>query len=141
MFLVLDTNTFLRSLARVSGYDKVLEKIKRKCDVIVSTGNIEKEYRSRLNIFGMSQIILLERLEMLRDEGKLKHIKRSKLRKIKICREPDDKEDIKFLLAALATGASYIITTDKGLTRLNPYKCEQICIRIIEPDEYIKSNC
>lgn len=144
--MVIDTYTFIRALADIENHRKVLNHLKAKCHIIVTTTGITKEYKSRLRKTGMTTYILQRRLEDLTQIKKLKRLKVTPLKKAKKkikdehLRLPEDRNDIKFIEAAVASKARYLITTDRGLLGLNPYKCKQAYIEVITPQKYVQNT-
>lgn len=132
----------LRMLADQSPYTNVLEKIKEKCNKIMFSTSIDKEWRTKAYIEGMSVLTLIRKLEELKQIEKLKKCKKislDKARKLvrsKKCRKPDDRYDLKFVEAAMAEKA-ILITRDFTLLDLNPYKCGKVYLKIMSPEDYL----
>ena len=140
MKIVVDTNTLIRGIGKVGKYFKVIERIKKKCDTIIVTTQIIKEYKGRVRIGGMTIPILQRKLDNLRELDKFKKISVSrvefKLKNIDICKKPTDNQDFKFLKLALAEDSPYLITEDRHLLNLNPYNCKNTDLKIIRPEDY-----
>lgn len=90
----------------------------------------------------MSVSIVVRKLEELEQINKLKKCsqtsinKAQKLLKTKKCRKPTDDEDMKFVEAALSEKA-VIITKDKAILDLIPYRCGNVTVEIIAPEDYL----
>lgn len=140
--VVIDTNTLIRALAELEPYSQALKRLIEKCDTIIFSTQISKEYSGKFHKTGMPKFIFQRKLEDLRQQGKLKRSYETALknarRKIKIERLPlpNDRTDIKFIVTAIAANARYIITNDNHLLRLNPYRYQHSRINIIDPVEY-----
>lgn len=138
----MDTNTLIRALAELEPYSRALGHLTQKCDTIVFSTQIMKEYSGRFHKAGMTKLIFQRKLEEIRQRGKLKRCNETPLRNARrrIRDErlplPNDRTDIKFVEAALASNAGYIITTDRGLLELDPYRYQGSRIGIIDPAEY-----
>ncbi|MFQ6055578.1 MAG: hypothetical protein ACE5J3_06325 [Methanosarcinales archaeon] len=123
-------------------YKLFLETIKEKCDRIVITNDIKKEYKSRASTYGMSIVIVMQRLlEKLEYRGKKKIQKvgesvidsaRAIINKI-----PKNKYDIKFIEAATTSKASYLVTEDSHLLELKVIKHKSGECKIIKPEDYL----
>lgn len=135
----------LRMFSGKPPYIDVLEKIKEKCNRIVFSTSINKEWRSKAHAEGMSALIILRKLEELEQIKKLKKCKQTligkaqKLIQTKKCRKPTDHDDLKFVEVALAEKA-ILITKDRVLLSLNPYNCGKITLKIVSPEDYLKNS-
>ena len=142
--IVVDTCVFIRALGRVDGFEDFLEAIFKCDDKIVFTTEIVKEYRYHVGIGGFTFRIFQRKIEdEFRRKNKIKGIEKSKLDRIDLssCKKTDDKSDIKFIKAALASNAACIITLDRGhLLALDPYECNDHLIRICRPEKYVNKN-
>src|SRR5574341_1180131 len=141
--IVVDTGVFIRALGRVGDFENFLQAILKKSDdKIVFTTEIMKEYRYKVGLGGFT-FPIFERKEKFITKNKIKYIEQSKLDRIDIssCKKPDDKSDIKFIRAALASNAACIITIDRGhLLTLDPYECNEHLIRICKPEKYVSEH-
>jgi predicted nucleic acid-binding protein len=52
------------------------------------------------------------------------------------CKKPNDKDDVKFLIVALAEEA-IIPTEDHALLSFDPYECADIALEIITPSDFV----
>jgi predicted nucleic acid-binding protein len=92
-------------------------------------------------------MILERKVKELERVGKTKDVHRTNLgnAKARIANEnlplPTDTFDHKFIEAAVACGARYIITTDPSLLVLDPYDHDAVHLRIVEPSRYVLENC
>lgn len=143
--MVLDTMVLLRMFTDKSPYVDVLERIKEKCNKIVFSTPIHKEWRSKAYAEGMSALLVIRKLEELRQINKLKKCKKTlidearKLIESKKCRKPTDHDDLKFVEVALAEKA-ILISKDSHLLNLNPYNCGEIDLKIISPEDYLENS-
>lgn len=138
--LVVDTHIVFKALAgRVEKYKLFLETIKEKCDRIVITNDIKKEYRSRASTYGMTLVIIIQRLEKLGYRGKKKIRKVSASIEIKKYnfKVLKDEKDLKFIEAAIASKASYLVTEDSHLLELKVIKHKSGECKIIKPEDYL----
>jgi putative PIN family toxin of toxin-antitoxin system len=141
--VVIDTNCMIRAVAGKSPYSEALERLKNKCHMIAYSKKIMKEYIAKLRVVGMSAYIFQRKLEDIKEMNKLKRATNTILlrarRKIRQRHLPlpSDRTDIKFLVAALAKSAKYIITTDRHLLVLNPYGHGNSQIKIVCPQNYL----
>ncbi|HID26529.1 MAG TPA: putative toxin-antitoxin system toxin component, PIN family [Methanosarcinales archaeon] len=138
--LVVDTHIVFKALAgRVEKYKLFLETIKEKCDRIVITNDIKKEYRSRASTYGMTLVIIMQRLEKLGYRGKKKIRKVSASIEIKKYnfKVLKDEKDLKFIEAAIASKASYLVTEDSHLLELKVIKHKSGECKIIKPEDYL----
>lgn len=133
----------IRAVAGKSPYSEALERLKNKCHMIAYSKKIMKEYIAKLRVVGMSAYIFLRKLEGIKEMNKLKRVNNTILQRArrKIRQEslplPSDRTDIKFLVAALAKSAKYIISTDRHLLALNPYRHNNSQIKIMPPENYL----
>jgi putative PIN family toxin of toxin-antitoxin system len=141
-YVILDTCVVLRALAGKSPYSNTLYRIKEICDTISFSNRIQKEYLNKAHKSGLTGLFLISEFDKLKRCKKLKKINhtsiinaRKEIQKKKLPL-PNDKDDIKFVEAAIAKKAKYIITTDTTLLDLDPYRIKNGTIRIIEPIEY-----
>lgn len=90
----------------------------------------------------MSPTLLISKSEELKKIGKFKKINQYPLKKAKTIISknrlpiPEDKYDVKFIEAALASKAKYIVTIDRGMLNLNPFRYDGENIEIISPEAY-----
>lgn len=142
--IVVDTGVFIRALGRVDDFEDFLHALFKCDDKIVLTPEILKEYRSKLRLGGFTVRIFERKIqEEFRRKNKIKDIEKSKLDRVDLssCKKPNDKFDIKFIKAGLASNAACIITIDRGhLLSLDPYKCNDHLIRICKPEKYVNEN-
>jgi len=140
--VVVDTNTLIRALANFEPYSKALEHLIEKCDTIVFSTQIMKEYFGKFHKAGMTKTFFQRKLEDIRQLGKLRRCYETPLRKArkqiktKHLPLPNDRTDIKFIETAIASNARYIVTNDGELLRMNPYRYQNSHISIIDPVEY-----
>lgn len=95
----------------------------------------------------MTFLILERKIKELERLGKTKDVRRTDLDNARariLCEHlplPTDAFDNKFIEAAVACGARYVITTDPSLLTLDPYEHDAVNIRIVEPHTYTLENC
>lgn len=146
VYVVLDTNVAIRALAGLSPYVEALERLKDLCHIAISSTAILREYQSRVHNAGMNGTTLQIRLESLRQMGKLKGCPKTLLDRAqkRIQKEhlrlPNDQTDVKFLRAGIAKKAKYIISKDRNLLDLSPYRYGKSSIKIVEPEKYPNDN-
>jgi predicted nucleic acid-binding protein len=147
VFIVVDTMVLLKALADILPFSDTLECIRKKCDRIVLSTNILREYKCKATAEGMTLFILLRKVKELQRIGKTRRINHTQIEYAKslIEREklplPSDKFDHKFFEAAIACNAKYIITADNGSLALDPYDHNSVYIRIVDPIRYTQENC
>jgi predicted nucleic acid-binding protein len=137
--LVVDTHVFLRSLG--DGSNGMFEKIKSKCDRIVFTKKILKEYASKAKSEGMSIEVFRRRLERFIDRFKRYRkevfVGESRLRLIRrelVFPRGFDKYDKKFVEAASAFDEGCIITRDLKIHELG----QPFSLDVLTPEDYIR---
>jgi predicted nucleic acid-binding protein len=147
IFIVVDTMVFLKALGDVNPYSDALDCIKRICNRIALSTEIHREYKCKVTSEGMTFLILERKIKELERLGKTKDVRRTDLdnAKASILRKhlplPTDAFDNKFIEAAVACGARYVITTDPSLLSLDPYEHDGLNLRIVEPHTYTLENC
>jgi putative PIN family toxin of toxin-antitoxin system len=140
--VIFDTNVLIRAIADIPPHSTALEHLIKKCDTIVFSTQIMKEYSGKFHVTGMEKYILLRKLEDLKQQGKFDRCHEAQLKRArnKIKRKrlplPKDRTDSKFIEVAIGANARYIVTNDRHLLRLSPYKCPSSQIEIIKPGEY-----
>jgi len=141
--IVMDTNTFLRALAEVTGYVEALNTIKKFRHIIIASKEIVKEYEGRAKIFGTRYMLNLRIIE-LKNSSKLEIIKRSriqgKLHNLNLRRMPSHKRDSKFVILAAVECAKYILSKDHHLLDLHPYHFDDNHVDILEPLAYVEEQ-
>jgi len=141
--VVLDTMVLLRILSNKSPYVDILERIIEDCNKIMFSTPILREWITKSFKEGMSSSVILRKLEELRQIKKLKRCNKTsidKARKLitaRKCKKPTDSDDLKFVEVALSSKA-ILITKDRGLLDLNPYKCGKKHVVIIRPQKYLE---
>jgi len=147
IFVVVDTMVFLKALGDVNPYSDALNCIKRICNRIALSTEIHREYKCKVTSEGMTFLILERKIKELERLGKTKDVRRTDLDNARariLCEHlplPTDAFDNKFIEAAVACGARYVITTDPSLLTLDPYEHDAVNIRIVEPHTYTLENC
>jgi len=143
--VVLDTMVLLRMFTDKSPYVDVLKRIKEECNKIIFSTHIVREWRTKAYVAGMSSLIVLRKLEELRQIKKLKRCNKAPIdraRKLianKKCKKPIDLDDLKFVEVALARKAD-LITRDPILLNLNPYNCGKFRLKIMSPEDYLRNS-
>lgn len=130
MRVILDTNLLISAvLIKNSPPDKALRKAQNSCTILCSK-SIFSEYAEKLLLPKFDKYVSLsKRMNMLDDvEGEALFIEPDI--KISGCRDPKDN---KFLELAVAGNADCIVTGDKDLLELHPFRN----IRIITPKEFL----
>lgn len=146
VFVVVDTMVFLKALGGIDPYSEALDCIKKICNRIALSTEIHREYKCKVTSEGMTFLILERKIKELERVGKTKDVHRTNLdnAKARITNEhlplPTDTFDNKFVEAAVACGARYIITTDPSLLTLDPYDDNTLHMRIVEPSRYTSEN-
>jgi len=142
IYAIFDTGVFLRALGNINPHTQALEHLKERCNIIRFSNIILREYKVIARKLGMSPTLLISKSEELKKIGKFKKINQYPLRKAKMIIKknrlpvPKDKYDVKFIEAALASKAKYIVTIDRGMLNLNPYCYDSENIEIISPETY-----
>jgi predicted nucleic acid-binding protein len=140
--VVADAMVLLRMLADKSPYAEVLNVIREKCNKIVFSTSIRREWATKAYAEGMSAAIVIRKLEELNQINKLKKSNKTSIDKArrlistKKCGKPSDTDDLKYIEVALAEKA-IIITRDHVLLDLNPYRCGQVNLEIRTPENYL----
>ena len=132
----------LRALAGKSPHVDVLERIKEICNKVLFSTPILREWICKAFAEGMTSVILLRKLEEIRKDNKMKKCggtsidKARKMINRQRCMKPTDRDDLKFVEVALATGA-VLVTCDPHLLVLNPYVCGRRRLKIMTPEDYL----
>jgi len=142
-YILVDTSVFIR-LKGV--YKETLDCILATCDVIAYTKEILNEYKGRAHsslLFHLRPFLL-----ELRNKGKLDSFRSSfvdsRVRRhenIKRINYPVHNKDKKWIKAAIAIRAKYIISTNRHLLEVVPNRCNDDIIEIIEPSQYTEIHC
>jgi predicted nucleic acid-binding protein len=147
VFVVVDTMVLLKALGNIKPYSEALDCIKKVCNRIALSTEIHREYKCKVTSEGMTYTILERKIKELERIGKTKEVHRTDLDHAKTRIQngnlplPTDTFDHKFVEAAIACGAEYIITTDPSLLALDPYDHDTTHFRIVEPSRYTLENC
>lgn len=130
MKVVLDTNLLISAvLIKNSIPDKALRKAQNSCTILCSK-IIFGEYTEKLLLPKFNKYAsLAKRINMLNDVEKEALFLEPEV-KISNCRDPKDN---KFLELAVSGKASCILTGDKDLLELNPFRG----IKIISPSDFL----
>ncbi len=129
--VVFDTNVFLRALINPKGINARLVQSLDQLVLVVSPAIVEEvaDVLSRPDLLGVKGVRKLDAdrlVELLRQAPVVFPTK-----KVTVCRDPDDD---KFLEAALAAKAEYLVTGDKDLRDIGEY--EGVKIRF--PAEFLR---
>jgi putative PIN family toxin of toxin-antitoxin system len=147
VFVVVDTMVFLKGLGNVKPHSEALDCIKKVCNRIALSTEIHREYKCKVTSEGMTSTILERKIKELERMGKTRDVHRVEIDRAQArireedLRLPTDAFDHKFIITAIACGASYIITTDPSLLVLDPYHYNTLPIRVVEPITYVSDNC
>jgi uncharacterized protein len=130
MRVILDTNLLISAvLVKNSPPDKALRKAQNRCTILCSK-SIFSEYTEKLFLPKFDKYVSLsKRMNMLTDVEKETLFIEPDI-KISVCRDPKDN---KFLELAVAGNADCIVTGDKDLLVLNPFRG----IKIISPSDFL----
>jgi putative PIN family toxin of toxin-antitoxin system len=145
-FVVFDTFVLLSAFQKIDPYVRTLDVLDARCDKIAISKPIIKEFISKLHSQGLSKVLFLKKLNEIARKGKIVNVGKTKLFKAKQKIQsnrlplPNDKNDHKFIEVAIATHASYIITTDHGLLELSLYKYDNSSIEIMTPNDYVQKS-
>ncbi len=129
--VVFDTNVFLRALINPKGVNARLVELLAQFILIVSPAIVEEvaDVLSRPDVIDLKGIHRLEAdrlVELLRQAPVVFPTER-----VTVCRDPDDN---KFLEAAVAAGAGFLVTGDKDMRDIAEY--EGVKIRF--PSEFLR---
>jgi putative PIN family toxin of toxin-antitoxin system len=129
--VIFDTNVFLRALINPKGVNARLVQSLDRFILVVSPAIIEEvaEVLSRPELLGVKGIRKLDAdrlVELLRKAPVV-----FPTETVTVCRDPDDD---KFLEAALAAKAEYLVTGDKDLRDIGEYAC----VKIRFPAEFLR---
>jgi len=129
--VVFDTNVFLRALINPKGVNAHLVRSLNRYLLITSTAIVEEvvEVLSRADLLGSKAIRTIDADQMIALLRQAPLVAPTVT--VTVCRDPDDN---KFLEAALAARADYLITGDKDLRALDGY--EGLKIRF--PTEFLE---
>jgi len=134
----------LRMLSGKSPYVDVLERIKVEYYQIAFSTSMRREWMTKAYEEGMSTSIVVRKLEELNQLRKLRKCNKTRVDKARKlvdrekCKKPNDKDDVKFVIVALAEEAT-ILTEDRGLLNLDPYRCANTALEIRTPSDFLKS--
>ena len=129
--VVFDTNVFLRALINPKGINARLVQSLDRFVLIVSPAIVEEvaDVLSRPDLLGVKGVrkVDADRLvELLRQSPVV-----FPSEKVTVCRDPDDN---KFLEAALAAKAEYLVTGDRDLRDIGEYRG----VKILFPAEFLQ---
>lgn len=142
IYTIFDTYVFLRSLGKTSLFRRTLEHLHMKRHILRYSTEIEKEYTNKAGSVGFLPILTIK-LQELKRSGKFKKITKTNILKArKKIKEkelplPADRDDVKFIEAGLASKSKYLVTTDRGMLVLDPYRHNSENMRIIKPAGYV----
>jgi len=144
-YAVFDTNSLLGALINKHPFCDALEKLQKVCDRVVISNPIQKEFISKLHSVGLTIVVFNQKMSELSSMGKIKRLNKTHLLKAKRMikkqrlRLPNDKEDHKFIEAAVASSAGFLVTADNGILILDPYRYNKAnsTIRILSPENYV----
>ena len=129
--VVFDTNVFVRALINPKGINARLI-LSLSSYVLVTSAAIVEEVAEVLSRPGVLDDKAIQKLDV---ERVLELLTRAPMvsptTAVTVCRDPDDN---KFLEAAIAAGAAYLVTSDKDLRDLGEY--EGVKIRL--PVEFLR---
>lgn len=129
--VVFDTNVFLRALINPKGVNAQLVQSFDRYLLITSPAIVEEvvEVLSRADLLGAKSIGLVDADRMIALLRQATMVTPTVA--VKACRDPDDD---KFLEAALAAGAQYVVTGDKDLRAIDGYRG----LKIRFPTEFLE---
>ena len=142
--IVPDTMVLLRMLSSRSPYVEALERIRKECYHIAFSTSMRREWMTKSYDEGMPASIVVRKLEELNQLKKLRKCNKTRVDKARKlverekCKKPNDKDDVKFVIVALAEEA-IILTEDWVLLNLDPYKCANTTLEIKTPSDFLKS--
>jgi predicted nucleic acid-binding protein len=142
--IVPDTMVLLRMLSSKSPYVDALERIKKEYYHIAFSTSMRREWMTKSYDEGMPASIVVRKLEELNQLKKLRKCNKTRVDKTRKlfdrekCKKPNDKDDVKFVIVALAEEAT-ILTEDRVLLNLDPYKCANTALEIKTPSDFLKS--
>jgi putative PIN family toxin of toxin-antitoxin system len=140
--VIFDTYVFLKALGQQEPHRDAMEHFMKVSHTMRYSTEILNEYKSKTSCEGMTVLFLLRKVMELERSGKLKKIKvtlleqSSELIRDNHCQMPNDRYDDKFVVAAIACKARFVVTTDNGMLDLNPYRCDRVGVEFIEPASY-----
>jgi len=142
-YVLVDTSVFIRL---EGAYKRTFDCIVATCDVIAYTNEILGEYRGRAH---SSPLFHLQPfLRELGNKSKLKYFKSSfvasRLRRHENIRKinyPTHSRDRKWIKAAIAIRAKYLLTTNRHLLEVPTNRYNDNIVDIIEPSKYVETRC
>jgi uncharacterized protein len=119
--VVFDTNIFVRALINPKGINARLILSLSRYILVTSAAILEEvaEVLIRPGVLDVAAVRKLDVERILELLGRAPMVSPSIA--VTVCRDPDDN---KFLEAAIAAGAEYLVTSDKGLRDLDEYEYE-----------------
>jgi len=126
-------------------FNNVLDCILNCCDTIIFSTEILKEYVPRSIPYGLFPWIFLTDLENV-NKAKFRRTgyieqrfeRQNRIRKYKL---PSHTQDQKWIKTAVAVEARYILTRNKHLLNLAPFRYNGDNSEIIDPVQYIQIRC
>lgn len=140
--VIFDTCVFLKALGEQEPHKGAMEHSGEVYHTIRCSTEILREYQCKTSSEGMTVFFLLRKVKEFEKAGKLKRINKtlleqaSGLARDNCCQMPNDRDDHKFVVAAVACKAGFVVTTDTGMLNLNPYQCGTVKIEFAPPQIY-----
>jgi len=134
MRIVVDTNIFISGTFWYGLSNQILKLVEEGKIKLIISEEIYEEYERVLKYEEIQEKIKIKNLEMKYTLEKIINISESvrPIEKINVITE--DKDDNKFLEAAVAANANFIVSNDKHLLKLEIFRG----IKILTPEEFLK---
>lgn len=142
-YILVDTSIFIRLNGK---YEPVLECILAACDVIACTRGILNEYEGRAHSSPLFH--LLPFLRELEERGKLELVRSSyvssrvsRYENRRTINYPSHNRDKKWVKAAIAVEAEFIVTANRHLLGVLPNRFNGDSTEILLPSQYLEKRC
>jgi len=136
VYVVFDTNVFVRATAGLEDEHAALGAMIRICHTLVVSPEISDEYHRVIRRYGYNSLVIILRGEELKAMQKLRELDSAMALGIEVGVEIPDK-DLPFIRVAIAASATYLVTQDDRhfLSKKEEIKAKHKII-VVRPREY-----
>ena len=136
MYVVFDTNVFVRAAAEFEEEHAAWGALVRVCHSLAVSSPILEEYKRVIHRYGYNQWFIMLKGEELKAIGKLKEFDREIKQGVHISVKVPEK-DVPFLQVAIAAHAPYLVTEDckHFISKQREIKAEHN-ITVLKPKQY-----
>lgn len=134
IFVVFDTNVFVRAVAEFEEEHAAWGAMVRICNSLVVSEEILEEYECVIRKYGFNEYFLILKKEELKQMGKLRRVEMESGINVEI---EIPTNDLPFLKTAIVAGASYIISQDgRHFIKKKDEIKKKYNIEVLRPREY-----